>query len=426
MTLTLNFCGSSMPALPRSRWCFALLLMGIAFLLGASSTLQAQSKQQVLWWRGTVREAQKIAAERNVPILIALLQDGEEASERLIDELFKDKAFVKLTKELLPIVASKMDHGSKSQTINGIKKEVCKRIGGCTCEHHQGAEVKVFRVFFVGIDAKTPQIMICKPDLTLVERIEDVAGSHSYGAAVKKARKSMGPGLSALAHKTARERLTKARNFLRMGKIREAWQEIEPLVQVGGPSPLVKRALVLQEQIDSRINEALKKARSAAEAGDYWTAMGTLDQIMGEFKGAPPAKKAKSLFDRLKKTKPGKKVAKGLKKQARLQPTMVKAKNHENHGEYEKARRLYRRVKKKGKGLPIAKVAESRLNYFQTDEAIARLLKEIDKESEAGSLLKQARAKARSGDEAGSKKLYLQIVKTYPGTRAAKMAQSKL
>lgn len=416
-----NFAPS--PGTPKKSGQLALsLLMCLVF----ASVSAAQKKTQVRWWRGTLKAAEKEAAERNVPILIALIQDGEEANERLIDEVFKQAAFVKITQGTLPVVATQKRHGSTGQLIDGIKREVCKRLGGCTCDHHIDVEIKVFEKFFNGIQAKTPQVMICKPNLELVQRIVDIAGPKVYEQAVRKAQKAIGPGLDGPTFRTARGNLTKAKNLIKMGRHLEAWNEVAALSKVGGSSPLVLQAQSLHKQIASKVDEVVQQALKAAGQGDYWSAMSSLESVAHDFKGTPPAATAISALKRLSKTKDGRLVARQLKKQKRFVPWMEKAAHHEKRGEYEKARKLYRRVRDQGKKLPIADKARDKLDAFRQDSAIAAVLRAVDRVTASKKLLKDAMAKERAGDDRAAKVLFERIVKEYPGTKAAKTAQSKL
>ncbi|MFT7618853.1 MAG: hypothetical protein ACI97A_002501 [Planctomycetota bacterium] len=401
----------------------ALLVVLLSTMSGVGL---AQKKNQVRWWRGTFSAAEKEATERNVPILIALIQDGEEANERLIDDVFTNAAFVKMSQETIPIIATQKRHGSKGAVIDGIEKEVCKRLGGCTCDHHIDAEVHVFRKYFTGTQAKTPQVMICKPNLELVERIVDIAGPKAYETAVRKVKKSIGPGLDGPMFRTARSNLTKGRNLIKMGRYSEAWAEVAPLAKVGGSSPFVKKAKDLHDQIEAKVNEVLEKAYRLADQKDYWQAMTMLDSVVTDFKGTPPAVKAEAALKSLGKTKDGRSVAKQLKKQKRFLPWMEKARSHENRGEYEKARKLYRRVRDKGKKLPIARKAEEKLAAFRNDVAISAVLKALDRVSESKKLLKEATKMERAGDTKGAKALYERLVKDYAGTKASKTAKSKL
>ncbi len=404
---------------------FGLITFLLAIFFIQVPTL-GQKKSQVRWWRGSFDAAIQEAKERNVPLFIALIQEGEEANERLVDDVFTNKNFVAITKNAVPVLANKGSHGSKSQLIGGVKKEVCRRMGGATCEQHQDLEARIFREFFVGEEALTPQVMVCRINLKLVERIVDVAGPRAYADAVKKAKKLMGPGLDAAMFKVARGKITRGRNLIRMGQYRQAWDEISDLAKIGGPSPLVKKAIALHKKVEAKVNGALEAAYAAADRNDYWTALGTLERVAREFKGTPPAKKAEAAFKRLSKTKDGSPVARQLKKQKRYLPWMARARAHETRGEYQQARKLYRRVKAKAKKLPVAQQAEERLAYFRSESAIAALLKVVDQENEAKALLKEATKKARDGDLPGAKVIYHRILKEYPGTKAAKKAQSKL
>ena len=397
------------------------LILVLALALGCS--LGAQ-KPQVHWWRSTFDAAAKEAKLRNVPLLIVILQDGEEATERLIDGILSQKRFVEVTQSTIPIVCSKADHGSKKQVINGISREVCRRLGGCTCEEHQDLESRVFHEFFGGgEEVKTPQVILARPNLKVVSRILDVAGVRAYADAVKNCRKVMGPGLDEKTFKTARVHLTQGGNYLRMKQYKSAWEILEDLVQVGGPSVLVKNAVHLRQRIEEEAQELLLEARRRTSP---WERLAALDQGRRAFAKTPLEERFAREIKVLSKTKEGRMAVRKLKKQKRYQPRFDKAMEHIRRGEYARARKALRFIRDRAKGLPLAEEASAHLERFKKDPAIAAILRAADQEEEAKALMKEARGKERAGDTEGARKIYQRIVDEYPRTKAARGARDKL
>ncbi len=171
--------------------------------------LPASAQNQVLWWNGTWDAALKEARARNVPLLVAFVQDGEEANDRCVTGLLPDTEFVKATTHALPMIASLGDHATRKQELNGQTLSVCARFGAIPCAAHRAIEPRARETLCDG-PVQTPQLVVALPDGTVTGRIVDVGASSQYAKLVKAAqRKLKGRGLTAAESANGR-RLLKA------------------------------------------------------------------------------------------------------------------------------------------------------------------------------------------------------------------------
>ncbi len=350
----------------------------IPSLILLASGLPAQNKNQIDWWRGSWKEALEHARQRNVPLVIAVIQDGEEANERLADGVLVDKKFVAAMNEAVPIICSRENHGHIKIEKGVGEIEVCKRFGGTTCDRHIDHEVEMFRHFFHGDQVKTPQVMFCRPDLHMLDNIIDVEPASNYVKMLEKTQKQIGPGLTAKLFDDSREMLTRGRNHLRMKEYRQAWDAVAELVAVGGKATAVRRAEEIHKSVEEVLNKKLEEAYARADRGELLAALIALDDLMTDFDGTPPEKKAKAAFDRLRKSKEGRAAARDLARDKKLRPDLERAAEYETKGEWVRARDLYRRIVDRGEGLPVGLKARARLDYFASDPDIKKLLEQAD------------------------------------------------
>ena len=401
----------------------ALLLLVVLCAAPADVAAQTERKipeNQIAWWTGTYKKALQAAEDRNVPVVVVMFQDGEEANERLASGVLRDPKFVKACDGCIPIICSKKDHGNTQQKTSLGKRSVCSKFGEVPCELHVIHEGHVFREFFAGKAVKTPQIKFCTPDLDVVEEIVDVAGTASYIDAIRKVKKKIGPGLDRLAYEDAKVEVTRGRNLVKQHKYKEAWDACAKTVAVGGESRLVKDAREIHAAVTRHVETVLKTAFSAAESKDMWSAIPALEEVSVEFKGTDLGRRATDAYRRLAKTKEGRPVVRALKKQKKYLPLLKKAQTYEGKNDFVKARDAYRRILDKAKGLPIAKKAEARLAIYDADPEIKALLAAVDREREASDLLKEAKKADKEGRTADAEKLRDRILKDFAGTRAAR------
>lgn len=385
--------------------------------------------KQVRWWRGSYDEAFKEAAARNVPVLIAVIQDGEEANERLVDGMLKNKVFVAATEKTVAIVTSKKNHGNKRQDIDGRALQACKRMGHVPCETHQRQEAEMYYSIFEGKSVKTPQVMLLLPDeeRTLVGRVIDVAGQGSYTSLINKACKKLGPGFLRRDFEAAKELLQLAKAARARQLWGKTWKHATELVASGGQtSTLVVEAKKLLEEVTAHAEKELEAVDAKVKAGDLWAAFDMVDRIIADFEGAAVHERAVAKRKKMARTKEGKKVARGLKKQKRYLKDLAKAEKYEDDNDFIKARSTYEKIVSKAKGLPVAKVAAERIEAMKKDPDIRELLERADKEDEASRLMRKADGLHRKGQYADARKIYEQIVKDFAGTKAAKRAEKKL
>ena len=152
---------------------------------------------------GKLDDARKAAKERNVPILVHVMIDGEAQNDDYREKILPDKEVLAASADIIVLLANNGTHAKKTveRLVDGqkVKKEVCSAFGTDSCALHQAVFADMFREYKDDDGALYgPQAIVLLPDGKLGTRI-DTRGVPQVGeilAAIKEAVAKSGPGLS--------------------------------------------------------------------------------------------------------------------------------------------------------------------------------------------------------------------------------------
>src|SRR4029079_13729128 len=102
--------------------------------LRAQKPLSDLDPHQIQWQR-SLDDALAIATTEKRPILIAVNVDGESASDRIVDEVYRDPKFVAWTRKFACVAASISRHNPRDHDEHG-RRILCPRLGNVTCGEH--------------------------------------------------------------------------------------------------------------------------------------------------------------------------------------------------------------------------------------------------------------------------------------------------
>jgi hypothetical protein len=139
----------------------ALLLVAVA---SAGETPQVR-------WIGSWEAAFRQAAENGRPVMVCInSKDGERANETTAQKIYRDPAFVNLSRRFVMVLVSTLDHAEEG---------VCPRFGGVSCRQHRecwkdlkASHGEQFVVRHTPGDMISPQHAWFLPDGTLLRRRE--------------------------------------------------------------------------------------------------------------------------------------------------------------------------------------------------------------------------------------------------------------
>lgn len=395
--------------------------LGFLVVLAAfSSPGRFLSAQAPPWWWGSFDKGVQEAADRNVPVVIVVIQDDEEANERVSDTLVGDKGFAKACEHAVAFICSKKDHGLRKEK-KGPRK-VCKRFGGIPCAMHIAHEQDMFLRLFVGKPVKTPQVLVCTPELKVVKSLVDVWGASAYVQAIRAARKKMGPGFTREEYVAAKRALAQAKTAVKRKDFPRAYRLVEDIVAHPSSSNLVKAAQKVQKQVVDDVGRAIQAAEeSISEPVRLWTTLEILLSYEQKLDGTPLGKSIDTALRKLGRNRNVRATLARIKKQARLAPLYEKARAHEKKGRYIEARKAYLSVRRKAKGLPLADRALDDVRRMESVDAIRKLFL-----AEAKRLLERALALKKEGKDSQARRMLRKVVKDFEGLPPAEAAAAYL
>lgn len=127
-----------------------------------ASAARGQSERPQILWQRTLDDAIAIASAESRPLLVAINVDGESASDRIVEEEYRDPRFVEATRKFVCVVASISRHNARDYDERG-KRIPCPRLGEVTCGEHIALEPIVFDKYLGG-ERVSPRHALIQPD----------------------------------------------------------------------------------------------------------------------------------------------------------------------------------------------------------------------------------------------------------------------
>lgn len=380
---------------------------------------------QIRWWTKDFDEALDHAKDRNVPLVIVYIQDGEEANERLEKSLFASKDFVNAANSIVPMIASHTDHRPTKAKGTGPNRSVCSKFRYCTCRQHKRIEIQARGEFWPDGIVKTPAVIVFKPDLTETKRIIDVFPVTDYVAAIRAAKRDMGPGLTADQHQQLIVAAARVKQALDDQNVAKALVQIERMRALPN-GPAVKREMDrYAKRVAARKANLLDQMKERVAAGDHLGTLRDVLQLKDALSKTPFAKELAKLEKDIKRTREGKAAERVLKAEGRAKPILEKARDSWRKRDYKGAVKAWYQVLGRVPAGPLHDEAKSAIEDVRADKDIAKLVqKELD-EGAAAQLFAEARPLRRK-EPARYTELLETILEKYPNTAVARRARKAL
>lgn len=378
------------------------------------------------WWSGSYDGAFEEATRRNVPVLVAFIQDGEEANERIVSGLYTDPTFIKLCGKIVPMVTGIKVHKPKKQKIRGKIESVCSRFGAVKCSRHKALELDARSELWPGGMVKTPAHIWVLPSGKVHSRLIDVHPSAVFVDTLRQIQRKIGPGISASAFRQGQALLEKARKAAAADELTVAMTaltELRGLVPVG---PLNAAGQELRTELVAKVDAVVKDALRLHERGESLAALRKVEGCLVATKGSDAHRRIKKLDASIRRSKTGRAAVRVLRAEAKVRPLLERALGFEKERDYVRAARAYAKVVSRAHGSGLAKSAANRLDVLGEDEDIAPLIGSVLKSYRSDLALRSARDLIRSGDKAGAKKELQTLISTYPKSPAARRARKLL
>jgi hypothetical protein len=261
-------------------------------------------------YTGKYDAVRAVAKERNVPILIHVILEGEEQNDEYRDKILPDRELVAACTNVIVIVANNGKHAKKTieETVDGkpVKREVCAAYGVDSCTVHQRFWDDVYREFKeANGELLCPQLVLLAPDGTIARRINtrSVPAVTEVLASIKDAQAKAGPGLTD-------EQLAQVKQLMQEGRVLtaaktwpdalRAWQK---LLAITPKSVWADEAQKSVPVVQAGLDAELARIAALLVPGSAADAYRDLVEFSKQCTGLPIEKEIKSRISKAEQTR---------------------------------------------------------------------------------------------------------------------------
>lgn len=166
---------------------------------------KAQAPARVAPFLGDFESARKSSLERNAPLVFVAILEGEEASDRFRNQVYKGEEFARATAGAVVVLVNDGKHATKKIQVvteagETVEREVCAVYEMPTCTDHKRNMNRFFQEYHVGGDKeamKMPHFLVVLPDGKIQGRLADEIQKSAALKLVADAQAAAGPSITA-------------------------------------------------------------------------------------------------------------------------------------------------------------------------------------------------------------------------------------
>lgn len=349
----------------------SLVLAGSLLASAAASSVEEAPEP----YPGDLRAARAEALERNAPIVLLVLLEGEEASERCRRAMLESAELARATRELPVVVANNGLHERERIVVEGeggpTERERCARLRTPTCTDHQRSFDQAFQSYAEADQLWAPQVLVLAPDGTLATRLSnrDVPPMAKVLKAIEEAREKAGPVLAAAALGEARARVVRAQRAAQAADPAGAWRAwlaVLELAPAGPHAEEARRGIASAAQAIGSEREALAARLVPGEAAAAWTRLSELAEACD---GLECERELRALLREAEAKRELREELAAAKLEREARALLAEAEAAARAGDERKAERTVRKLLRSRKLGGTAAAAEARRRWPQWDSA---------------------------------------------------------
>lgn len=274
---------------------------------------------------GDLESARALAKERNAPLLIHMVLDGESDNDAYRDKLLSDPELVKLSLQAVVVVSNNGTHKKKTIELKSeekdgkpTKKEVCEAYPMYdSCAKHQKNWNELYGLYKEDSgDLRCPQAILSLPDGKQHQRWHDgtVPSAEDIRGALSDAIKLAGPGLTLEQLEAVKKLSTEARAAESSDDV-ATWRAWSGVLAISPRGKWADEATAGRDASFARIQARVKDLQAKLAPGTVVAASRALRLLALELAGTPLEKE---ILQALKKAEAQKELKEELAK-ARLE-----------------------------------------------------------------------------------------------------------
>jgi len=239
-------------------------------------------------------EALEIARTRGKLIFLTVIVDHDGENRAVIDNVFRDPSFLKISKEFVILYANNEDeHGRVKVKVDGKTQVRCRDCPSIQCEDHMMLAQNFARGFFPNSVAKCPIHFVIDADQELVDTIMN--GSFEQGfnhvpakvvvTRLKRLLKKHGRGLTEPEYKTIKMLLVEARAARARDNVTLELQKLLQIVAIEKKVEGVEGAKQRIREIDAGAGKELREIDAILVRKEWEAALDALDKLAKKYPG---------------------------------------------------------------------------------------------------------------------------------------------
>jgi len=301
---------------------------------------------------GDLESAQKEALERNAPLLIHVILEGEEQNDEYRNLILPDKELIKLSESCVIIIGNNGDHPQATVTVQvdgkSRKRTVCSAYTMFdNCAQHRAVWDPIYHEYQEeGGELGCPQTILRMPDGELAWRhnVRNPPAVSEISKAVKSAQKEAGASLTADGLRAVKGHHIAATNAAKALDWPKVWvrsQEILELIAVGFWAEGAKTS-----QVDAlkKMRDILGSIEESFEPGQVGTAWRALIVFEASTRKTPLAREVAQVKKRVDRNKELKEELAAIKAEIAAEALEAEAEALLREDEERKAMKLFKKI----------------------------------------------------------------------------------
>ena len=330
----------------------AILLSGLILTSSVSTHTRSVETPRLTPHVGDLESAAKEALERNAPVIIHIILEGEEMNDAYRDDILTDKELIKLSEGCIVIIGNNGEHKQKTikEKVGGVSKErtACSAYPMFeNCDGHR----KIWNPLYHEYQDEDgemgcPQTIVLSPsgEIDWRHNVRNPPAPSEVQGALKAAQKKHGKSLTEGGLRAVKGHTVAAKNAEQAEKWALAWtryQEILDLISVGKWSEIAKPG---QERSAKAIRAQLASLLERFKPGEVAGPWRELIVLTEATKDTPFAREVMALKKKIERDKSLKNDIKAIKTEMEAEAIWDEADGLLRRGEERKAMKLLKKL----------------------------------------------------------------------------------
>jgi hypothetical protein len=316
-------------------------------------------------WLSDLDAARTAALERNAPIVILALLEGETTSDRVRNELYNGAEFAQATAGTVFIVMNLGDHPPKTIDVvtesgETVQRTVCSVYETPTCADHKRNWKSIYQEYHVNGEMRLPHLLVLLPDGRIHGRCMDEIQRGAALKLVQEAKAAAGPSLSEKDLVEVKGQLDQLRSFEATGRFAEAWHAAARVLELTSTGAFADKARAAEERALLALRGKLKEALAKLEQGSVEQGYVSLRGLAQGMVGTPLEGESAELLKKTEKDKRWKETIAEVQRKEEAEKLWTDCLAALDEGKTEAAERLAGRILKRFAGTPAATKAAQR------------------------------------------------------------------